>query len=479
MRTSTKWSWAATVSCAWAGPLRPVAAHLAPMTAPSATGVHEGKVGAVITCLVDRRDTRRQTISFCLDGRALGVAFYLPAWLADVALFPAVCGREDWSVTCRFAGLAFPQAGHRGLAEALAGDVVDGASADGLGASDAAFAPAPQVDGRELRQFDVPDENLLELRSDGDESLDFAAVKQWLAEEHGGGDFHVEVCASGHVAVAAFASHRVARGIAAAPPPHVVVAMRKEFGEAAEELLRTRQPVRGAATDRVARRLIAGALYDDKVLTKEQLRQLRAPRVARPQQVGRGTSDGLGAAGAACRAPAARVPPPAPPMPLETVEGDDAGHAFAPPAPPMPMRDGGPPAVPVPPAAMLAAEETTFPPLPPGCGLPPAAGSGPTARGQAAEATVRELEQAGVASSERAAQQRPRKRAASAVADGAPERRVAQRQSSAGGATAGAGPTGVGPAPGGRLLAGALRGIGAGVTPGPVRKRSGPRNALF
>lgn len=38
---------------------------------------------------------------YCLNGRNLGVAFRLPAWLADVPLFPAICGREDWQVSGR------------------------------------------------------------------------------------------------------------------------------------------------------------------------------------------------------------------------------------------------------------------------------------------------------------------------------------------------------------------------------------------
>lgn len=37
---------------------------------------------------------------YCLNGRNLGVAFRLPPWLADVPLFPAICGREDWQAWC-------------------------------------------------------------------------------------------------------------------------------------------------------------------------------------------------------------------------------------------------------------------------------------------------------------------------------------------------------------------------------------------
>lgn len=78
-----------------------------------------GRDGAVISCLIDRSSSQRQTISYSLDGCPLGVAFELPAELADSPLFPAVCGREAWSASCRFAGPFLPhEASYRPLAEA-------------------------------------------------------------------------------------------------------------------------------------------------------------------------------------------------------------------------------------------------------------------------------------------------------------------------------------------------------------------------
>eukprot|EP00419_Tripos_fusus_P004773 CAMPEP_0172681552 /NCGR_PEP_ID=MMETSP1074-20121228/17527_1 /TAXON_ID=2916 /ORGANISM="Ceratium fusus, Strain PA161109" /LENGTH=760 /DNA_ID=CAMNT_0013500075 /DNA_START=6 /DNA_END=2288 /DNA_ORIENTATION=- len=70
--------------------------------------VFEGRCGAVITCVLDRRGPHRQTISYRLDGRCLGVAFEVPAELANLPLFPAICGRGQWQVRCRFAQLSFP-----------------------------------------------------------------------------------------------------------------------------------------------------------------------------------------------------------------------------------------------------------------------------------------------------------------------------------------------------------------------------------
>mmetsp|Transcript_105051 Transcript_105051/g.338742 ORF Transcript_105051/g.338742 Transcript_105051/m.338742 type:complete len:742 (-) Transcript_105051:131-2356(-) len=88
-----------------------------------------GSVGAIVSCLIDRRDLQLQTISYCLNGRSLGVAFQLPAEFASVPLFPAVCGRGDWRAGCRWQELSFPVDGYRPLGEALAaGDAVVGPS---------------------------------------------------------------------------------------------------------------------------------------------------------------------------------------------------------------------------------------------------------------------------------------------------------------------------------------------------------------
>lgn len=87
----------------------------------------ERRAGAVVTCLLDRREPQAQTISYCLDGRSLGVAFQVPAELVDVPLFPALCGKGEWRAACRFDGLKFGCAGYRDLGEALlAGDATKG-----------------------------------------------------------------------------------------------------------------------------------------------------------------------------------------------------------------------------------------------------------------------------------------------------------------------------------------------------------------
>lgn len=88
----------------------------------------QGAVGAVIACLIDRRDPQRQTISFCLDGKNLGVAFEIPVSLiCDEPLFPALCGKGAWQVTCRYANFAFPIGDYRPLSQALAArDAVHG-----------------------------------------------------------------------------------------------------------------------------------------------------------------------------------------------------------------------------------------------------------------------------------------------------------------------------------------------------------------
>eukprot|EP00746_Dinoflagellata_sp_MGD_P074813 gnl/MRDRNA2_/MRDRNA2_30170_c0_seq1.p1 gnl/MRDRNA2_/MRDRNA2_30170_c0~~gnl/MRDRNA2_/MRDRNA2_30170_c0_seq1.p1 ORF type:complete len:1055 (-),score=193.52 gnl/MRDRNA2_/MRDRNA2_30170_c0_seq1:243-3407(-) len=85
------------------------------------------EAGVVISCLLDRRSQDDQTISFCINGCHLGVAFRLPPELADVPLFPSLCGKGKWSVSCHFQELIFPQPGYAELTNALAaGDAVAG-----------------------------------------------------------------------------------------------------------------------------------------------------------------------------------------------------------------------------------------------------------------------------------------------------------------------------------------------------------------
>ncbi|CAK9083085.1 unnamed protein product [Durusdinium trenchii] len=238
--------------------------------------VFEAQTGAVVTCLLDRREPRRSSISYCLNGRSLGVAFRLPPWLADVPLFPAICGREDWKAICRFQDLRFPHGGFSCLEEANRGHVAD----DGGAASAAAavFAAAPFVEERELKQLDVPDENLVELRSD--DGIDERELKSWLIHEYGisSADFHAEFAEKMCIAVLAFTSHRVARSMLHAPPPGLQVSLRPAFSEEAQKILALRRPDKAATTDVVARRLIAGALDGDVKLTKEQLRQIRVKK---------------------------------------------------------------------------------------------------------------------------------------------------------------------------------------------------------
>jgi hypothetical protein len=74
----------------------------------------------IVTCLMDRSDTSRQTISFCLNGVNQGVAFEIPEELIDVPLFPILCGRGSWRATCRFSRLVFPADGYAPLNQALA-----------------------------------------------------------------------------------------------------------------------------------------------------------------------------------------------------------------------------------------------------------------------------------------------------------------------------------------------------------------------
>jgi len=105
--------------------------------------------GAVVTCLLDRRDPKCETISYCLNGRPLGVAFQLPAELAGVPLFPAVCGKESWSAVCRFdETIAFPQTGYTRLMEAVIGsDAVSGPLVLGLVSSDGDACVSISTDG--------------------------------------------------------------------------------------------------------------------------------------------------------------------------------------------------------------------------------------------------------------------------------------------------------------------------------------------
>jgi len=80
----------------------------------------QGKIGSVVSCLIDRRDPGCQTISYSIDGRSLGEAFQVPAELSDTPLFPAVCGKGEWAAQCHFSDLRFPEDGYRALSESLA-----------------------------------------------------------------------------------------------------------------------------------------------------------------------------------------------------------------------------------------------------------------------------------------------------------------------------------------------------------------------
>merc|ERR1711920_788563 len=87
----------------------------------------EGRSGAIVTCLLDRSDPENQTISFCVNGSNQGVAFQVPAKMADLPLFPAICGRGTWRAACRFGNLSFPVEGYGSLVQALQrGDAVAG-----------------------------------------------------------------------------------------------------------------------------------------------------------------------------------------------------------------------------------------------------------------------------------------------------------------------------------------------------------------
>ena len=97
-----------------------------------------------------------------------------------------MCGREDWQATCRFRDLRFPHGGYRDLDEACSQHVVtDDNSVDAASAAAAVFAAAPFVEERELRQLDVPNENLIELRSEGEVPIDGQELKSWLVQARG------------------------------------------------------------------------------------------------------------------------------------------------------------------------------------------------------------------------------------------------------------------------------------------------------
>ncbi|CAK0859758.1 unnamed protein product, partial [Prorocentrum cordatum] len=241
---------------------------------------HEGRTGCVVTCLLDRRRPRQQTISYLLDGEDLGVAFRLPPWMAEVALLPAVCGREGWRVAVRGGGLRFPPPPpYRPLEELLPQDGAQDEAAE-LARARALFAPAPAEDARDLRRLDVPGESLVELASTGDETLDRDQLERWLREdcELPAGSWHLELSESGHSGVVAFADHRAARGALSEPPPMAAARRREDFSEAAEEILLALRPEeRGGTSDKVARRFIAGPARTAQPCATKQNRKKQPP----------------------------------------------------------------------------------------------------------------------------------------------------------------------------------------------------------
>mmetsp|Transcript_81384 Transcript_81384/g.226676 ORF Transcript_81384/g.226676 Transcript_81384/m.226676 type:complete len:510 (-) Transcript_81384:71-1600(-) len=247
---------------------------------------HEGLTGAVIGCLLDRRDARRQTISFTLNGEDLGVAFQVPLWMMDVPLLPAVCGREDWQVAIRGGNWLFPPPALYKPLDDLASS--QDSADSGYKAAQACLAPAPQEERRRVFEFDVPDQNLVEIRSSGDEVLDEEQVLDWIDRECcvPKRNCHVVITDTQHVAVIAFSDHRAARSLLKVPPPLAGSYCREDFSEAAEEVLWRRRPEdRADTTDRVARRFIAGALADDRgavAVTSAQLRLIRGEGGAKP-----------------------------------------------------------------------------------------------------------------------------------------------------------------------------------------------------
>merc|ERR1712166_1411987 len=75
--------------------------------------------GAVVSCLIDRTMREEQSISFCLNGRPLGVAFVLPPGMVDVPMFPAISGKGQWQATCYGSKLLVPLSGYTALAHAV------------------------------------------------------------------------------------------------------------------------------------------------------------------------------------------------------------------------------------------------------------------------------------------------------------------------------------------------------------------------
>lgn len=243
---------------------------------------HEGLTGAVITCLLDRRDPKKQTISFRLNGRDLGEAFRIPCWMARVPLMPAVSGREDWHVAIRGTDFRYKvMRPFTPLGECMVpSDIDDMTTAGSYEVAREFFAPAPLESKREVETLDVPNENLIEIRSVGDEELDQEQILKWMEADMDlpPQSCHIILTESCHVGIIAFKDHRAAKSMLTAPPPSTSTLSRSSFSEEAIGLLVSVRPEeRGATTDRVARRFIAGALSDDPGITADQLGQIRKP----------------------------------------------------------------------------------------------------------------------------------------------------------------------------------------------------------
>lgn len=88
----------------------------------------QDKPGSIVSCLIDRTDPENQTISYCFNGQPLGVAFTIPAELAEEPLFPAICGKATWIASCRCsAPLLKPCSGFIPVGESLLrGDAIQG-----------------------------------------------------------------------------------------------------------------------------------------------------------------------------------------------------------------------------------------------------------------------------------------------------------------------------------------------------------------
>jgi len=108
-----------------------------------------GQDGAIISCLIDRRHPESQTISYCLNGKLLGVAFHLTPSLVQVPLFPSVCGRERWAASFRYRDFSFPSDGYHPLVDALlqVGHAAAVPSATGLCLNDADEGVEVSTDG--------------------------------------------------------------------------------------------------------------------------------------------------------------------------------------------------------------------------------------------------------------------------------------------------------------------------------------------